>query len=233
MNFSAPPAPRNAVLFDLDGTIIRSHDGIIESIHAVLRDMGHEPDLSIDLTWVVGPPLRDLLAHILAHYGDDRVDEAMERYRRHYEGGGMRKSPLFDGMRHVIESLHATGTRLFVATSKPRYLARKILHLRDLSQYFDGLSGARADDSGAEKPELIAALLREHDVARNHALMIGDRRFDITGAHANHVRALGVLWGYGGRDELIAAGADALVSQPDELLEAIDTQFRLMAKHAA
>ncbi|MDT8871127.1 HAD hydrolase-like protein [Komagataeibacter rhaeticus] len=62
----------HTVLFDLDGTIVRSRDGIVDSIHAVLRDLGHEPDLSIDLTWVVGPPLEELIAHILAHYGDDR-----------------------------------------------------------------------------------------------------------------------------------------------------------------
>ncbi|ARW18122.1 5'-nucleotidase [Komagataeibacter europaeus] len=221
----------HTVLFDLDGTIVRSRDGIVESIYAVLRDLGHEPDMSIDLTWVVGPPLEELIAHILAHYGDDRVQEAMALYRKHYESEGMHKSPVFDHMRNVIETLSAEGVRLFVATSKPRHLARKILHLRNLVQYFDGLSGARADDSGAEKPELIAAVLREHDIRREDALMIGDRRFDISGAHANHVRALGVLWGYGTREELTQAGADALVSQPSELLDAIRQQFAAAEAH--
>ncbi|AQU88337.1 phosphoglycolate phosphatase [Komagataeibacter nataicola] len=221
----------HTVLFDLDGTIIRSRDGIVESIHAVLRDLGHEPDMSMDLTWVVGPPLEELIGHILAHYGDDRVHEAMALYRRHYESGGMHKSPVFEHMREVIETLSAEGVRLFVATSKPRYLARKILHMRGLVQYFDGLSGAREDESGAEKPELIAAVLREYAVNREDALMIGDRRFDISGAHANHVRALGVLWGYGTREELVQAGADALVSQPAELLAAIRQQFAAAEAH--
>lgn len=221
----------HTVLFDLDGTIVRSRDGIVDSIHALLRDLGHEPDMSMDLTWVVGPPLEELIGHVLAHYGDDRVQEAMALYRKHYESEGMHKSPVFDHMRNVIETLSTEGVRLFIATSKPRHLARKILHLRNLVQYFDGLSGARADDSGAEKPELIASLLREHDVRREDALMIGDRRFDISGAHANHVRALGVLWGYGSREELTEAGADALVSQPSELLDAIRQQFAAAEAH--
>jgi len=221
----------SAVLFDLDGTIVDSRNGIVSTIHTVLRALGHEPDLTQDLTWVVGPPLADLIGEILARYGDDRVDEAVALYRHHYNLGGMQQSPVFDGMRAVIEDLAASGVRLFLATSKPVHLARAILDMRNLAAPFEQLHGARPDDSGAEKPELIANLLREHGIAPDHAVMIGDRRFDISGAHANRLRAIGVLWGYGGMNELVEAGAEQIAESPSDLPGLIAAQLHAARLH--
>ncbi|GBQ91982.1 phosphoglycolate phosphatase [Gluconacetobacter johannae DSM 13595] len=232
MNFQSFLSHRDAVLLDLDGTIVDSRAGIIGSLHDSLRDLGHEPDPKEDLTWVVGPPLHDLVARVLEHYGDDRAEEAVKLYRYHYERHGMHRSPVFTGMQEVIESVVSSGARLFLATSKPVHLARAILDLRGLTKYFTALYGARPDDSGAEKPELIADLLREHAIPTNRAVMVGDRRFDISGAHANHIRALGVLWGYGGETELTEAGADGLVNDPGELLSAIREQLAAAHLHA-
>ncbi|GBQ68484.1 phosphoglycolate phosphatase [Ameyamaea chiangmaiensis NBRC 103196] len=221
----------SAILLDLDGTIIDSRHGIISTIHDVLRDMGHEPDLSQDLTWVVGPPLHDLIGEILHRYGDDRVEDAVRRYRALYESRGMHHSPVYDGMRDVIAGFAASPARLFLATSKPVHLARAILGLRELDGYFTQLHGARPDDSGAEKPELIAELLRQHRIAPEHAVMVGDRRFDISGAHANRVRAIGVLWGYGGADELTEAGADQLAAAPADLPGLVAEQLAAARRH--
>jgi phosphoglycolate phosphatase len=233
MNVLSSLSRHDAVLLDLDGTIVDSRAGIIGSLHDSLRDLGHEPDPKEDLTWVVGPPLHDLVARVLSHYGDTRAEEAVRRYRYHYERHGMHRSAVFPGMEEVIETLAASGARLFLATSKPVHLARAILDLRGLTKYFTALHGARPDDSGAEKPELIGQLLHEHGVAAGRAVMVGDRRFDISGAHANHVRALGVLWGYGGEEELTEAGADALVPDPGELLGAIRHQMTAAHAHPA
>ncbi|WP_323991138.1 HAD hydrolase-like protein [Nguyenibacter sp. L1] len=233
MNAPFPLTRHDAVLLDLDGTIVDSRAGIIGSLHDSLRDLGHEPDPQVDLTWVVGPPLHDLVARVLEHYGDDRAEEAVRLYRYHYERQGMHRSAVFAGMDTVIETVAQSGARLFLATSKPVHLARAILDLRGLTRYFTALYGAQPDDSGAEKPELIACLLHEQGVPAARAVMVGDRRFDISGAHANHVRALGALWGYGGEEELTEAGADALVNDPGELLGAIRTQLAAAHMHPA
>ncbi|ACI50006.1 Haloacid dehalogenase domain protein hydrolase [Gluconacetobacter diazotrophicus PA1 5] len=233
MNVLSSLNRHDAVLLDLDGTIVDSRAGIIGSLHDSLRDLGHEPDPEEDLTWVVGPPLHDLVARVLQHYGDDRAEEAVRLYRYHYERHGMHRSAVFAGMQDVIETVAASGARLFLATSKPVHLARAILDLRGLTKYFTALYGARPDDSGAEKPELIGQLLREHAIATGRAVMVGDRRYDISGAHANHVRALGALWGYGGEEELTEAGADALVADPGELLAAIRSQLAAAHLHPA
>ena len=225
MTPTAMAAP--AVLLDLDGTLVASRDGIVSGLRQALRDLGHEPDPSRDLSWVVGPPLHDSVAKLLAEHGDDRVAEAMTRYRHHYETGGLFDSPLFPGIAPALEQLVASGHRLFLATSKPLHMARRILEARGLVSRFAGLYGARPDDGGSEKPELIAGLLRREAIDPHRAVMVGDRRFDIAGAHANGLRALGVLWGYGGREELEAAGADGVVAAVDQLVPAIERQLAM------
>ena len=222
---SRPATAGQSVLLDLDGTLVASRDGIVSCLRQALRDLGHAPDPSQDLSWVVGPPLQDIVARLLTEFGDDRHLEAIARYRHHYDGGGLFESPLFPGIAEALDQLVASGRRLFLATSKPLHTARRILDARGLLPSFAGLYGARPDDGGAEKPELIAGLLRHEAIDPRQAVMVGDRRFDIAGAHANDLRAVGVLWGYGGREELETAGADALVASTDRLVDAIDRQL--------
>ena len=220
-----------AVLLDLDGTLIASRDGIIACLKGAMRELGHDLGEGQDLDWVVGPPLPDIMARLLERFGDDRVEAAVLSYRRHYESSGMLESPLFPGIAHFMEQLAASGRRVFLATSKPVHLARRILALRGLTAYFEGFHGARPDDSGAEKPELIADLIAQERIDPGRSIMIGDRRYDISGAHANGIRAIGVLWGYGGREELELAGADALVENPAMLFEVIEEQLAASSQH--
>ncbi len=220
-----------AVLLDLDGTLIASRDGIIACLRRALAELGYTIDPAADLDWVVGPPLPDIMARLLAKFGDDRVEAAVQAYRRNYEASGMMESPLFDGIAGFMHDLAATGRRVLLATSKPEHLARRILEMRGLTGYFHGFYGARPDDSGAEKPELIARLIETEAIDPAHSVMVGDRRYDISGAHANGMRAIGALWGYGGRAELEEAGADALITSPHALLAEIERQLARAEVH--
>jgi len=223
--------PHFAVLFDLDGTIIDSRQGIVGTLHHVIASFGHTPDLARDLTWVVGPPLNELMEEVLRPYGETRVEEAVARYRARYQTHGRHETPLFPHIAPLLRAIAASPVRLYTATSKPAFLARDILEAHGLAGCFDEICGANDDESGAEKPEMIAKILADHDIAPEKAVMIGDRRFDITGAHANHLRNIGVLWGYGDRAELTEAGADVLCRTPEELGEMIRTQLRAAASH--
>ncbi|WP_428375358.1 HAD hydrolase-like protein [Lichenicoccus sp.] len=222
---------RQAVLLDLDGTLIASRDGIIACLRRALGELGHTLDAGADLDWVVGPPLPDIMARLLSEFGDDRVEAAVLAYRRNYEASGMLDSPLFDGVAGFMQALAASGRRILLATSKPEHLARRILSMRGLIGHFHGCYGARPDDSGAEKPELIGRLIEAEAIDAAHSVMVGDRRFDISGAHANSMRAVGALWGYGGRAELEAAGADGLADSPHTLLAEIERQLTRAAPH--
>ncbi|GBR06659.1 HAD-IA family hydrolase [Asaia siamensis] len=220
----------HSILFDLDGTIIDSRIGIIKTLHTVVSALGHVPDEAIDLTWVVGPPLAELMAEVIGYYGDTRVDEAIALYRRFYDTQGRLQTPVFPAMAELIETLARSPIRIFTATSKPASLAQTILAGNGLDRYFDRIHGAADDDTGGEKPEMIARILAQEGLSADHTLMIGDRRFDISGAHANRIRGIGVLWGYGGEKELTEAGADLLVTSPDGLASAIEAQLKALAR---
>jgi phosphoglycolate phosphatase len=209
------------VLLDLDGTLVDSRPGILASCDVVMRAMGHEPDPSPDLAYVIGPPIDDVMRHLLALRGDDRVSEAVAAYRAHYGAKGLYATTVYDGVRQALADLVAGGATLFVATSKRTVFARRILDLLDLSAFMSGIYGSEPGGAVDHKPELIADILRREGIAAGACIMVGDRRFDIEGAHANAMPALGVLWGYGSEAELRAVGAEGLVRQPDDLAAAV------------
>ncbi len=207
-------------LFDLDGTIVESASGIIANVRHAMHAVGRELDESHDLSWVVGPPLRDIFARLLDPFGGAGVEEAFASYRATYDTVGFLESALYPGIVAALDGFADTGWTLFVATSKPAGVARKMLTHFGLAERFAGIFGSVADGALAHKPDLLGYIFDVHGLDAARTVMIGDRGFDIAGAHANGVRAVGVLWGYGGRDELEQAGADALAEQPDGLLDA-------------
>ncbi len=209
--------PSQSVLLDLDGTIVHSEPGILASCRAALRVLGHHPD-DLDITNLVGPPLQEVLGEVLARFGDDRVGEAVIAYRDHYGSLGYRETIVYPGLVGVLEQLVALNFRLYVATSKRRVFAQKILEHLGLSELFQAIHGSEPGGAFDRKAELIAHVLKQHSLRTDHSVMVGDRRHDVEGARANAIPTIGVLWGYGDRAELEAAGVAHIVSHPDELV---------------
>ncbi|WP_315780841.1 MULTISPECIES: HAD hydrolase-like protein [unclassified Bradyrhizobium] len=214
-------SPVHSVLLDLDGTLIDSRPGIAASTRAALRSLGHAPDDTLDVTAMIGPPLQDMLRVLLQAHGDDRVDDAVLAYRQHYGEIGLFDCALYPGIREALQEMHGAGLRLYLAASKRELFARRILEHLELASLFTAIHGSVPSGALDHKPELLAHLLIERNIAARNSLMIGDRRHDIAGAHAVGMRSLGVLWGYGSRDELETAGADRLVESPFDLARAI------------
>jgi len=207
-----------AALFDLDGTLVESGPSIIRCVHHGMATVGHPLDPAEDLSWVVGPPLRDIFARLLEPLGGgDLVEAAAQAYRESYDNGGLFAAAPYAGVAAVLAEMQAEGFALLVATSKPASVARRILTHFGLAGHFRAIYGAAVDGVLSHKPELIAYVLATQGLDPAETVMIGDRRFDISGAHANEVRAVGVLWGYGDRDELEQAGADALAEVPGDI----------------
>lgn len=210
-----------SVLLDLDGTLIDSQPGISASCLAALRSLGHRPDESLDVSGIIGPPLEELMQILLRSYGDDRVGEAVAAYRRHYGEIGLLGSVPYPGIGDCLEEMKRTGLRLYLATSKGAIFAGRILDHLKFTPYFDGIYGSVPSGALDHKPELLAHILSERDLSPARSLMVGDRRHDIAGARAVGMRGLGVLWGYGSRDELETAGADRLVESPADLVRTV------------
>jgi phosphoglycolate phosphatase len=210
-----------SVLLDLDGTLIDSYPGILASCRAALRALGHEPDEALDIRHTIGPPIEDIMQILLHPYGDDRVAEAVAAYRQHYGESGFLGSVPYPGIGKSLDEMKRSGLRIYLATSKRVMFASRILDHLKFASCFDGIHGSVPGGELDHKPELLAHILSEHGLSPSRCLMVGDRRYDISGAHAVGMRGLGVLWGYGTRDELETAGADRLVELPADLARTV------------
>ncbi len=206
---SSSTRPLAAVLFDLDGTLVDSRPAILRSVAHTLVELGHESPSPLDLHWFVGPPLEHGFRRLLPVYGDDRVDEAVTIYRRHYERHGLFDGPPFPGIPELLAELSGRGLRLFLATSKRQDFAARAVEAFGLARHLEAVHG-NATGRPEEKSALIARILAETGLAPAAAVMVGDREHDVLGARSNGVRSIGVLWGYGPRAELEDAGADAI-----------------------
>ncbi|HTB21281.1 MAG TPA: HAD hydrolase-like protein [bacterium] len=203
-----------AFLFDLDGTICDSKPGIIRSIRYAMERLERPLPAAEDLDWCVGPPLQDSLAKLLGSRTE--VQAALGHYRERYQDLGIYENELYPGLKRALEAL-ASRAPVFVATSKPSVFAREIVRHFGLQALLQGVYGSGLDGSHSDKAELIALLLDAEGLDAVSVTMVGDREHDMVGAVRNGVQGLGVLWGYGTKAALLAAGAFATVKEPSEM----------------
>ncbi len=204
------------VLFDLDGTLIDSEIGIVTSIEYALAQLGAAiPPREALRDWI-GPPLRTTFPRVL---GDDAdaVERAVAHYRERFATIGWREHTVYPDIGAVVDALAARGSALAVVTSKADIYAGRIVASLPFGDRFARVYAVAADAAHSGKAEMVAAALADFGVDARDAAMVGDRRYDIEGARANAVRAIGVTWGFGGRAELEAAGADAIADTAAEL----------------
>jgi phosphoglycolate phosphatase len=205
------------VLLDLDGTLTDPAEGIVRCIRHALAAYGHPTPADAELTRFIGPPLLEGFAELVPEAGPEHHRALLERYRERFRRHGMFENRLYDGVRGALADLCDAGTRLHLATSKPLVYARRIVEHFDLGGFFESLHGSELDGVRSDKGELLAHLLEAQAIRTAGAAMVGDRRHDMIGARANGVRAIGVLWGYGTREELLAAGAEQLLDSVAQL----------------
>lgn len=207
------------VLFDLDGTLTDSGEGIINCAQMTLERFGLPVPSREEMRVFVGPPLADsFIAHGVPA---DRAEEAVAIFRSRYLPIGKFENHPYPGIRELLEALKAQGHRLYVATSKPEATAIEVLEHFDLAKYFDRICGASFDQSRTSKSDVIAFLL-ESEGAANSAVMVGDTAFDVTGAAAHGIPTIGVAWGYGTVEDMKKAGAAAIADTPETLLALIN-----------
>jgi phosphoglycolate phosphatase len=209
---------RGSLLFDLDGTLTDPREGIVGSLRHALAALGVPEPSDDELGSFIGPPLHGSLRRLLGPKGASEVPRALELYRERFATVGMFENRVYPGIPEALAALRAAEWSLFVVTSKPSVFAAPILEHFDLTRYFAGVYGAELSGERSDKAELIAHFLRTQRMPAERTTMIGDRKHDIVGARVNRVRALGVLWGYGTRDELTDAGADGLYETVADLV---------------
>lgn len=200
------------ILLDFDGTICDSAEGIVKCVQYALRDQGIEEPLE-NLYCFCGPPLADMFQ---AGYGmtPEQALHAVDKYRERYNRTGVWESRLYDGMDTLIRDLRAAGRKLAVASSKPVTFIRQLLDRFGILNEFDAIVGAELDGSFGHKAEVVEralALLGVTEQTRSQAVLVGDRHYDVDGAHAQHIACIGAGYGYAEPEELVRAGADLVV----------------------
>lgn len=203
------------VLFDLDGTLTDSAPGITNSVSRALAHFGIE-EKPENLLRFIGPPLNESLPE---YYGftPEQTVKAVEVFREYFVEKGWLENAPYPGIPELLGDLKAAGLQLMVATSKPEVQAVRVLKHFGLAEYFDHICGAPAgNEDGARKASVIREALRWAEDPSS-VVMVGDRRHDVEGAHENGLPCIGVLYGYGSREELSGAGASFLAENLEAL----------------
>ena len=210
------------LFFDLDGTLTDPAQGITNSFIYALKYFGIEIPSYETLCSFIGPPLPDTFKN---HFGfdDEKAAEGVEKYREYFSTKGLLENSVYPGIQELLETLKQSGKKLVVATSKPEVYSVRIIEHFGLSQYFENVCGSLMDESRSKKAEVIAyAIERNHISKKSKILMIGDRKHDILGAKEvsksfANIMSCGVLFGYGGLQELQSAGADFIAEDVEAL----------------
>jgi len=205
------------VYFDLDGTLTDPFAGITRCILYAVDQLGFPQPSPEYLRSCIGPPLYDTFPEMV---GQELTLQAIDLYRERFDDIGWQENVLYDGIHDALAAIAATGHSLYVATSKPRIAAQRIVEHFDLAPYFESVYGCELDGTRSNKVELLKYAIQQNPAAEQR-MMIGDRSHDLIGAISNDMHAVGVAYGYGSEVELQDAGATAIAASPDELPELV------------
>ncbi|HEL1590063.1 TPA: HAD family hydrolase [Streptococcus suis] len=194
------------ILFDLDGTLTDSGQGILNSVAYALEKMGIEEPDTANLNRFIGPPLYESFSRFYQLNPED-TQSAVDTFRVYFKEKGMFENQLYPGIIPLLEELRTAGKTLVIATSKPEIFAKQILEHFGIAHYFDIIAGASLDSSRISKADVIGYAINQLEAFPKHAVMIGDREHDIEGARMHQLPAIGVLYGYGNKQEFEKAGA--------------------------
>lgn len=211
----------STILFDLDGTLTDSEQGIINSIEYALKKYEIRLESKADLRKFLGPPLKDSFIQFCG-FSEEKADEAVNFYREYFKEKGIFENIVYQGIYDLLEKLKSKNKTLILATSKPEPFTLRILEHFDLLKYFDFVAGSNMDNTRCRKDEVISYALNSCKITDlSSAIMVGDREHDIIGAKKVGIDSIGVLYGYGNLQELKNAGATYIAKDTEEIYKIV------------
>ncbi len=205
------------LLFDLDGTLTDSSEGIINSILYSFDKLGLQLPQKEELYKFIGPPL---LNSYIEYYGFslEKARLATDYFHKFFVEKGMFENKLYDGIREMLLKVSSCDRKLILATSKPEVFAEKILQHFDILKYFDNVVGATLDEKRTKKEEVLSCIFENIDISdKSDVVLIGDTKFDAIGAKKLGIDCIGVSYGFGTKEELIENGAVYVAETPEQL----------------
>jgi len=211
-----------SLLFDLDGTLTDSQEGIINAVKYALDRLSIQACSQDMLVSFIGPPLRETFTQKLGMTNDD-AEKGVKYYREYYIDKGMYESAVYAGIPDLLQHCKDLGFKLFVATAKPEHYAGTIIEHFGLDSFFTDICGTTLDATRDNKTAVIGYLLHKHRLHIEKTIMIGDREHDVIGAHHHKVLSIAVGYGYGSSMELRDCSPSYLVNTVDDLKKLIST----------
>ena len=211
------------VLFDLDGTLTDSREGIARCYQHALTELERPVPPASALSGFVGPPLASCFKALLNTDDPTLIERAVASYRQRFEIVGMFENVLYPGILDALRVLSGASHQLYVVTAKPMPYANSILKHFGIAGFFQAVYGPDLGQRYFAKGSLVETAVKTSGIVAQAACLVGDRADDIIAATSNSLRSIGVTWGYGGREELTAAGPDALVDSAIELVNYIQS----------
>ena len=197
------------ILFDLDGTLSDTSEGVTKGVQIALREFGIEEDRS-NLRKFIGPPLQYSFGNYYGFEGE-KLDRVIAIFREYYMGGGMFENTPYEGLHELLDRIHADGKVLAVATSKLETAAVEVLTRNGLARHFDMICGATADGKRISKTDVLEEFFRRAgNPDKSRVVLIGDTKFDAKGAIDLGIDCIGVLYGFGTREELEECGVTCI-----------------------
>ena len=205
----------DCILFDFDGTVFDTVEGITKSVRYALNKVGLDAELE-SLRCFAGPPLADKFMEV---YGFDRAaaEQATLDFRERYNPIGLNECCVFPGIKELLEKLRAAGKTVGIATSKPQELAEELLRRENMLGLFQVICGSRPDGNDSAKWQVVQRAMELCGAGKENTILVGDTKYDVAGAHKVGIACVGVRYGYAAEGELEAAGADAVVEDLPEL----------------
>ncbi len=205
------------VFFDLDGTLIDPREGITRCLRYTLRCLNRPVPQEGDLLVTIGPPLRSVFRSLLDTQDSDLVEQAVTLYRKRYSNRGLLENKVYTGVPDMLADLKASGYRLYVATSKPRVFAERIIQYLEFGPFFEHVFGPNLNGHLDDKTELVKDIITRCGLAPERTLMVGDRRHDVLAGKANQIATIGITYGYGSFQEISEAAPDLMCDSPKDL----------------
>lgn len=210
------------ILFDLDGTLLDTFEGVSRSVEHTLKHFGLEVPNEREMRRYLGPPLIESFQK-LAGMSEEDAEEAVKVFRERYKRLGIYEYGFFEGVKSVLEELRGNGCVLAVATAKLETVAKTMLEHAGLTEKFVFIGGSVDTPDRRQKEQVVAYVLENlGNPDKSEVLMVGDRDNDVLGAKANGIACCGALWGYGSREELETAGAEYIVEKAENVKDVLN-----------
>ena len=209
------------ILFDLDGTLTDPGEGITNSVKYALQKFDIIVENTLELYKFIGPPLQDSFRDFYG-FSHSQCEQAVQYYREYYTDKGLFENKIYPGTFQLLKSLKENNRTIILATSKPEYYAAQILDHFKLTPYFDYICGANMDGTRTQKSDVILYAMKKSKISDfSQTVMVGDRKHDVIGAQKSGIDSIGVLFGYGSRDELQSVNAVYIAETVDDILKII------------